>query len=208
MTIITWHHLFFGHCVNQSVIVLNLRIFLRELYAPSEKYLGPKESLPNPHTSKKVVRSYYCLIRWRGGNYTGNYRAWSATESRYDTEHAIMLYDLGRVLQWESKQALSISLCLSRPILPSREILDCDILLLLSNVAPIHTQPQWQLRLPQWQLILIKNLLSLVPKADIKIVQLDLLGVAMVFFFFISYLQICFFLSLYIGIDQLASMLK
>ena len=39
----------------------------------------------------------------------------------------------------------------------------------------------------------IKNLLSLVPRADIKIVQLDLLGVAMVFFLFISYLQICFF---------------
>ena len=31
MTIITAHHLFFGHCVNLSVIVLDLGIFLREL---------------------------------------------------------------------------------------------------------------------------------------------------------------------------------
>ena len=44
-----------------------------------------------------------------------------------------------------------------------------------------------------------------VPKAYSKIVQLDLLGVAVVFFSFISYRQICFFL--YIFIDQLASML-
>ena len=41
--------------------------------------------------------------------------------------------------------------------------------------------------------------------SDSKIVQLDLLGVAVVFFSFVSYLQICF--SLYIFIDQLASML-
>ena len=31
MTIITLHHLCFGHCVNSSVIVLDLGIFLREL---------------------------------------------------------------------------------------------------------------------------------------------------------------------------------
>ena len=50
------------------------------------------------------------------------------------------------------------------------------------------------------------QLLSLVRnKADIRIVQLDLLGVAVVFFSFVSYLQIRF--SLYIFIDQLASML-
>ena len=41
--------------------------------------------------------------------------------------------------------------------------------------------------------------------AEIKIVQLDLLGVAVVFFSFVSYLQIRF--SLYIFIDQLASTL-
>ena len=41
----------------------------------------------------------------------------------------------------------------------------------------------------------IKNLLSLVPRADSKIVQLDLLGVVVVFFSFISWLHICF--SLY-----------
>ena len=58
---------------------------------------------------------------------------------------------------------------------------------------------------PQWQLRLDKEFLSLVPKADSKIVQLYLVGVAVVFFSFISYLQICFFL--YIFMDQLASML-
>ena len=47
---------------------------------------------------------------------------------------------------------------------------------------------------------------SLFPKADIKFVKLALLGVAMVFFSFISYLQICFSLF-YISIDQLASTL-
>ena len=31
MTIITLHHLFFGHCVNSSAIALDLGIFLREL---------------------------------------------------------------------------------------------------------------------------------------------------------------------------------
>ena len=31
MTIITLHHLCFGHCVNSSVIVLDLGIFLQEL---------------------------------------------------------------------------------------------------------------------------------------------------------------------------------
>ena len=55
----------------------------------------------------------------------------------------------------------------------------------------------------------IKNLLSLVPTADSKIVRLDLLGVAVVFFFFISYmyLQICFFFYIFIHVYQLASML-
>ena len=38
----------------------------------------------------------------------------------------------------------------------------------------------------------INNLLSLVPKAGIKIAQLDLLEVATVFCSFILYLQICF----------------
>ena len=48
----------------------------------------------------------------------------------------------------------------------------------------------------------IKNLLSLVPKADIKIVQLDLLGVVMVFFSLISYLQICFSLHFHTTLCQ------
>ena len=42
----------------------------------------------------------------------------------------------------------------------------------------------------------IKNFLSFVPKDDSKIVQLDLLGVAVVLFSFISYLQVCFLISL------------
>ena len=41
MTIITLHHLFFGHCVNSSV------------YTPSEKYRGPKQSRPNSHNDLK-----------------------------------------------------------------------------------------------------------------------------------------------------------
>ena len=65
--------------------------------------------------------------------------------------------------------------------------------------VPTHTQSlhgNWD-----W----IKNFPSLVPKADSKIVQLDLLGGAVVFFSFISWLQICF--SLCIIIDHSATML-
>ena len=51
----------------------------------------------------------------------------------------------------------------------------------------------------------IKNLFSLVPKADSKIVQLDLFGVALVFF--PLSLSSNLFLSLYISTDHLASML-
>ena len=45
MTIITLHHLFFGHCVNLSVIVLDLGIFLRER--------SPKQSPPISHNDLK-----------------------------------------------------------------------------------------------------------------------------------------------------------
>ena len=41
LAIVTLHHLFYGHCVNWEVIVLDRSIFLRE--------------------RKKMVRSYYCL---------------------------------------------------------------------------------------------------------------------------------------------------
>ena len=44
----------------------------------------------------------------------------------------------------------------------------------------------------------IKNLFSLIPKAGSKIVQLDLLGVTVVFFSFISSILICFFLFIFI----------
>ena len=55
-TMITLYH----HYVNMLVIVLNLGI-----YAPSEKYLGPKQSPLNSHNGlKKIVRSYHCLSTW------------------------------------------------------------------------------------------------------------------------------------------------
>ena len=43
MTIITLHHVFFGHCVNLSVIVLDLGIL----------YLGPKQLPPISHNDLK-----------------------------------------------------------------------------------------------------------------------------------------------------------
>ena len=62
MTIITLHHLFFGPCVNSSVIVLVLGIFLWELRS-LRKMPWPKTITSDFHTmtSKKMVRSYYCL---------------------------------------------------------------------------------------------------------------------------------------------------
>ena len=48
MTITTLRHLFSSHCVNSSVIVLDLSIFLREC-----KYLSPKQSSPNLHNDLK-----------------------------------------------------------------------------------------------------------------------------------------------------------
>ena len=45
--------------------------------------------------------------------------------------------------------------------------------------------------------ICLDDLLSRVPKVDSKIVQTDLLGVAVVFFSFISWLQICCFLFIF-----------
>ena len=58
--IITLHHLCFGHCVNSSVFVLDLGTFLRELRSLRKI---PKTITSNFHTmtSKKMVRSYYCL---------------------------------------------------------------------------------------------------------------------------------------------------
>ena len=60
MTITTLHYLFFGHCVNSSMIVLDLGVFPRELHS-LRKNLGPKQSPPNYHTmtSKQMVHSYY-----------------------------------------------------------------------------------------------------------------------------------------------------
>ena len=46
---ITLHYLFFGHCVNLLVIVLGLGMS----YAPSEKYLGPKQSPLVSHNDLK-----------------------------------------------------------------------------------------------------------------------------------------------------------
>ena len=70
MTIITLHHLFFGHCVNLLVLVLDLGIFFNT-------------SVENNHlqfhtmTSKKMVCSYYCLIneaKFLGINLDSNLR--------------------------------------------------------------------------------------------------------------------------------------
>ena len=63
MTLITLHHLCFGHCVNSSVIVLDLGIFLRELL-PSEKYLGPKQSPPISHNDLKKKKKKKKKERW------------------------------------------------------------------------------------------------------------------------------------------------
>ena len=52
MTIIILHHLCFGRGVNLSVIVLDLGIFFGSS-APSEKYLGPKQSPPISHNDLK-----------------------------------------------------------------------------------------------------------------------------------------------------------
>ena len=59
MTIITLHHLCFGHCVNSSVIVLDLGIFLQK----QKNTLFQSNHLRfHTMTSKKMVRTYYCLI--------------------------------------------------------------------------------------------------------------------------------------------------
>ena len=53
MTIITLHHLCFGHCVKSLVIVLMPRYFFFGSCAPSEKYLGPNQSPPISHNDLK-----------------------------------------------------------------------------------------------------------------------------------------------------------
>ena len=60
MIIITLHHLFFSHCVNPSVIVLNLNIFRQEpfLRERMETIISKFSQWP----WKKMVCSYYCLI--------------------------------------------------------------------------------------------------------------------------------------------------
>ena len=67
MMIRTSHHLFFGHRVNLSVIVLDLSTFLWEhtsgAMLPQKNTLAQNNHLQfHTMTSKKVVRSYYCLI--------------------------------------------------------------------------------------------------------------------------------------------------
>ena len=56
MKIITLHHLFLGHCVNLSMIALDLGTFFRELHSINNNHLRF-----HTMTSKKIVRSYYCL---------------------------------------------------------------------------------------------------------------------------------------------------
>ena len=52
MTIITLHDLFFGYCVNSSVIALDLGIFLRELRS-LRKIPRPRTSPPISHNDLK-----------------------------------------------------------------------------------------------------------------------------------------------------------
>ena len=52
MTIITLHHLFVSHCMNLSVIVLDLGIWSKTITSDFTQHC----------TQKKIVRSYYCLI--------------------------------------------------------------------------------------------------------------------------------------------------
>ena len=54
MTIITLHHLFFGHCVNLSVIVLDLSIFLWELRS-LRKIPRSKTITSDFHVDKKYL---------------------------------------------------------------------------------------------------------------------------------------------------------
>ena len=64
-------HLCFGHCVNSSVIVLDLGIFLRELR--SLRKIPRSKTITSDFTQwpqkkkkkKKMVRSYYCVINNR-----------------------------------------------------------------------------------------------------------------------------------------------
>ena len=60
MTLITLHHLCFGHCVNLSVIVLDRGIFLRKI--PRSKTITSDLNDFLTMTLKKMVCSYYCLI--------------------------------------------------------------------------------------------------------------------------------------------------
>ena len=66
MTIITLHHLFCSHCVNSSVIVLDLGIFFGSI-APSEKYLSPKQSPPISHNDLKKDGAQLLLSKWLWG---------------------------------------------------------------------------------------------------------------------------------------------
>ena len=62
MTIITLHHLFWGHCMDSSVFVLGLSIFPRKLTLPRKNTSTQNKHLRiHTMTSKQMVRSYYCL---------------------------------------------------------------------------------------------------------------------------------------------------
>ena len=68
MTIIPLHHLYFGHCVNSLVIVLNLGIFfLRERIPRSKTITSDFTQCP------QMVGSYYCLIPTPCGRFWEGY---------------------------------------------------------------------------------------------------------------------------------------
>ena len=54
----------FGHCVNLSMIALDLGIFLRELCSLREKYLGPKQSPPISYNDLKKDGAQLSLFNY------------------------------------------------------------------------------------------------------------------------------------------------
>ena len=60
---VTSYDLFFAHCVNSSVIVLDFSIFLPKLCSLRKKSQSKTVTWFQKMTSKKMVHTYYCLIK-------------------------------------------------------------------------------------------------------------------------------------------------
>ena len=77
MTIITLHHLCFGHCVNSSVIVLDLGIFLRELR--SLRKIPRSKTITSDFTQwpqKRWCAVMYCLMHVALSKHRMDYSSW------------------------------------------------------------------------------------------------------------------------------------